>query len=246
MARARVRSRGAVNRGRRTPARTTGRGPRIPWLPVIVAAAIIAVIAGVIFLVLQSGKSSKDSSAGIAAEQDASTSLPGQFIDLEQIYGGEYSKTAGHVTRDIDYARDCAASDPTLCNTNPPVGGPHWSGACGEDPEAAPAFCGPAPWGIYRQPWQPATLVHNMEHGGAVIWYNTTDQQVISDLEALVTARLKNGDSVLLAPYSDMEAATIALTSWTRIDKFPVAQYDTDRVDAFIKAHLKRFNPEHF
>jgi hypothetical protein len=245
MSRARVRSRGAVNRGRRTPIRAAGRGPRIPWVPVIVVAGIVAVIAGIIFIVLQSGKSSKDFSAGIAAEQDASTSLPGKFIDLEKIYGDVYPKTAGHVSHAVDYAHDCAASDPTLCNTNPPVGGPHWSGACGEDPTAAPAFCGPAPRGIYRQPWQAGTLVHNMEHGGVVIWYNTTDQQVISDLEALVTARLKSGDLVVLAPYPDMEAATIALTSWTRIDKFPVAQYDKDRVDAFIKAHLKRFNPEH-
>lgn len=246
MARARVRSRGAANRGRRAPVRASGGRPRIPWVPVIVVAGIITVIAGIAFLVLQSGKSSKDFSAGIAAEQDASTSLPGQFIDLEKIYGGEYSKTAGHVTRDVDYVHDCAASDPTLCNTNPPVGGPHWSGTCGEDPAAAPAFCGPAPRGIYRQPWQAETLVHNMEHGGVVIWYNTTNQQVISDLESLVTAKLKDGDNIVLAPYPDLEANTVALTSWTRIDKFSVAQYDKDRVDAFIKAHLKRFNPEGF
>jgi hypothetical protein len=212
----------------------------------IVAAGIVAVIAGIVYLVLQSGGSGKSFSAkDIAAEKDASTSLPGQFIDLETIYGGEYPKTAGHVTRDVDYAHDCAASDPNLCNSNPPTGGPHWSGNCGDDPTTAPAFCGPVTWGVYRQPWQPETLVHNMEHGGVVIWYNTADQQVIDDLESLVAPRVKGGDHLVLAPYPDMEANTIALTSWTRIDKFPAAQYDKDRVDKFIKAHLKRFNPEH-
>lgn len=248
MARARVRSRGSVSRRRRTPLEAAGgRGPRIPWVPVIIAVAAVAAIAGVVFVVLQSGGSGEgDRSAAIAAEQDSSSSLPGEFVDLEKIYGGEYSETAGHVQRDVDYAKDCSASDPELCNSNPPVGGPHWSGTCGEDPASAPAFCGPALWGIYRAPWQPETLVHNMEHGGVVVWYNTTDQQVISDLEALVQGGLEDEEHIVLAPYADMEANTIAVTSWTRIDKFPSAQYDKDRIDAFIEAHLERFNPEHF
>ena len=49
-----------------------------------------------------------------------------------------------------------------------------------------------------------------------------------------------------MAPYSDMEPDTIAITSWSRIDKFGVEDYSLDRVEGFIDAHYKRFNPEGF
>jgi hypothetical protein len=230
---------------RRTPVRAQS-GPSIPWVPLIAVAAVVGVVGLVIFLVIQTQSGGDGSDKAIAAEQDASTALPGQFIDLEAIYGGVYGATAGHVTNDVDYAAACTTTEPKLCNTNPPVGGPHWSDNCGKDPKAAPAFCGPAPWGIYRDPWSPETLVHNMEHGGVVIWYNTTNQQVIDGLESVIKDKLDDNALLVLAPYPDMEPDTVALTSWTRIDKFLVAQYSDDRVNTFISAHERRFNPEHF
>lgn len=179
----------------------------------------------------------------VAIEGSEDPDLPGIHVDLQGIYGGTYgthgdNTTAGHVTRDVDYEADG--------NSNPPAGGPHWSGPCGDLPSEAPQSCGPAPWGIYREPWEPETLVHNMEHGGAVVWYNTTDQAVIDDLEALVVDRLNDGELLVMAPYEDMEEGHIALTSWARIDKFPVEDYSRERVEDFIDAHVRRFNPESF
>ncbi|MDP3766921.1 MAG: DUF3105 domain-containing protein, partial [Dehalococcoidia bacterium] len=84
-------------------------------------------------------------------------------------------------------------------------------------------------------------LVHNMEHGGAVVWYNTTDQAIIDDLEELIKDRT---GGVVLAPYPDMEEEYIAVTTWGRIDKFPVSEFSIDRVKAFFDAHICRFNPE--
>jgi hypothetical protein len=136
-----------------------------------------------------------------------------------------------------------------VCNTNPPVGGPHWgSGSCGDDPSSAPSFCGPAQWGIYLEPWEPEVVVHNMEHGGLVVWYNTTDQDVIDDLSDLVGDKLDPsvGDLIVMMPYPDMEEETIALTGWSRIDKFPVSEYTRERAETFIDAHDRRFNPEMF
>jgi hypothetical protein len=43
-----------------------------------------------------------------------------------------------------------------------------------------------------------------------------------------------------------MEPNTIALTSWTRLDKFPVSEFNRNRVSTFIEEHNKRFNPEGF
>jgi hypothetical protein len=49
-----------------------------------------------------------------------------------------------------------------------------------------------------------------------------------------------------MAPDSDLDADTIALASWTRIDSMPAAEYDDARVRAFIEAHSCRFDPEGF
>ncbi len=180
----------------------------------------------------------------VAAEADASLSLPGQYIDLPSIYGGFYSNddgpnTAPHTGSKVDYEGDG--------NTNPPAGGPHWgSGACGSSPPDSPPLCGPVPWGVYTSEWEPESLVHSMEHGGVIIWFNTTERDIVDELEVLVTARLNSGDLLVMAPYLEMEDGFIALTSWSRIDKFPVADYSPQRVVTFLDAHVRRFNPEGF
>ncbi len=236
-------------RSRRAPARAATGGPRIPWIPVAVVVGVVAVVGVIAYLVWQSGKSASDDLAPArAAEADASTDLPGQWVDLATVYGGQYNDTAGHVQSDVDYANDCAtnAAGEEVCNSNPPAGGPHWSGGCADSPADSAVFCGPATWGIYREPWDPETVVHNMEHGGVVLWYNTTDQGIISDLEDDIKSKLDDGDLIVMMPYPDMEAETIAVTSWSRIDKFPVSEYSLDRVNTFIDKHERRFNPEHF
>lgn len=183
--------------------------------------------------------------SGRIAEADDDPSLPGEYVDLPAIYGGYYGNaggpnTAAHVAQDVDYVADG--------NSNPPAGGPHWgSGPCGSDPTApASLYCGPAPWGIYREPWEPETLVHNMEHAGFIIWYNTADADVIDELEDLAEERLRDGQTLVLAPYPDMEVDYIAVTSWSRIDKFPVEEFERSRIETFIDAHLCRFDPEGF
>ncbi|MDZ4278833.1 MAG: DUF3105 domain-containing protein, partial [Dehalococcoidia bacterium] len=171
-----------------------------------------------------------------AAEADDDPALPGEYVDLIGLYGGPYPDSASHVDQGLRYDEQGL----------PPAGGPHWSGPCGDDPVEAPAFCGPAPWGIYRSPWEAATLVHNMEHGGVIVWYNTSNQAVIDELEELVSTRLESGALLVLAPYFDMEAESIALTAWSRRDILSVSDYASDRVAEFIDAHERRFNPEDF
>jgi hypothetical protein len=46
--------------------------------------------------------------------------------------------------------------------------------------------------------------------------------------------------------YTGMEDETIAITSWTRIDKFPVSELTEERLKNFINENHKRFNPEGF
>jgi hypothetical protein len=172
-----------------------------------------------------------------AVEADVGPSLPGEHVDLPAIYGGPYPDTAPHVQEDVDYSQQGL----------PPVGGPHWgSGACGEDPSAAAAFCGPAPWGIYREPWQPETLIHNMEHAGVVVWYNTDDEATIDALEAFAVAQLQAGRMLVLAPYPEMAGDSVAITVWSRRDVMSVDDLDMGRLREFIDALYCRFDPESF
>jgi hypothetical protein len=92
-----------------------------------------------------------------------------------------------------------------------------------------------AQWGISSEPIPDEIQLHNLEDGGVMVQYNCPTQEVecnklISDLTAIVQ---KYSDKVVLAPYPKMDTK-IALTAWTRIDKFN--EFDPDRIQKFIKA----------
>jgi hypothetical protein len=123
-------------------------------------------------------------------------------------------------------------SNPICYHSNPPTSGPHAQS--------------PAPFRVLPSPAPKEALVHNMEHGGVVVWYNTTDQRLIGQLADIVGAELTRQRLVVMSPYTDMERDTIALTSWTRLDKFGVKDFSEERVQKFISRNSKRFNPEGF
>ena len=239
------RRRGSTRRLRTAAESSGGSGRSLPTIPIVIAGGVIAVVALIAFLIWQSGKEPGSRFAGAAAvEASEDPDLPGLHVNLPEIYqderglasygsDGSVPNTAPHVTRDVDYVADG--------NSNPPAGGPHWgNGACPRDPEDAPRFCGPAPWGIYREPWPPQSLVHNMEHGGMIVWYNTTDQAIIDDMEDFVQDLFP----VVLTPFPDLEEETIAVTTWGRILKFSVSDYSRDLLREFEDVHNCRFNPE--
>lgn len=83
-----------------------------------------------------------------------------------------------------------------------------------------------------------------MEHAEVVVWYNTTDQDVIDELRDFAS---DNRDRLLVvAAFPEMEAETIAITAWSRRDKFSATDYDRDRLQEFLDTHECRFDPEEF
>lgn len=124
-------------------------------------------------------------------------------------------------------------------NSNPPTSGPH-----------SPAA---APWGIYDRPIPKEVLVHNMEHGGVVIWYNCQGgpqplserqcQELRDNLARVVQAFLGERKLVSMAPYPDMPRR-LALTAWTKLDTFD--EFDEARISSFIRHYERAFNPEGF
>ena len=140
-------------------------------------------------------------------------------------------------------------------NSNPPTSGPH-----------APA---PADWGVHEEQVPKEVPVHNMEHGGVVIWYDcsfvlTTRigimpragqagtgrpvagpacKELRDELASVVNRAVADGKLVLMVPYAGLEHR-IALTAWRTLDTLD--QFDEGRVQAFIDHFERLFNPEGF
>lgn len=124
-------------------------------------------------------------------------------------------------------------------NSDPPTTGPH-----------APS---PAPWGASDTTLPREVPVHNMEHGGVVIWYNcaagpepldeTACRELRDGLAGITEMKNSEGKQVLMLPYPGMDHR-IALTAWATLDT--LEELDMERVALFVDAYDRLFNPEGF
>jgi len=111
--------------------------------------------------------------------------------------------------------------------TNPPTSGAHWG---------QPA--GPVPWGIKDAELPAEAVVHNLEHGGVVIWHKglTTDER--ADLEGVVRALRSQGyNKIIVMPYAGLQDAKVGLTAWTWLHK--LEEYDEAQVIQFVRARYE-------
>jgi len=121
---------------------------------------------------------------------------------------------------------------PIAYNSTPPTSGPHYGGI--------------AQWGIHRDPLRYEQLIHNLEDGGVIVYYQCEEScpDLVEQLEEVIVPYERAGSRVILLPndpnwtignsrplHQDMEAR-IAVTAWQRIDKFD--EFDTDRIRSFI------------
>lgn len=117
-------------------------------------------------------------------------------------------------------------------NSTPPTSGPHYGGL--------------AALNIYPEPVRYEQLLHNLEDGGVVVYYQCGDgcPELVSQLEGVVSTYLGAGRKVILVPndptwtvnnslplHQDM-GSRIALTAWQSIDKFD--EFDESRMRKFI------------
>ena len=88
-------------------------------------------------------------------------------------------------------------------------------------------------WGIHKEPIPEGYQIHNLEHGGVLMQYKPDlAPEVIEKLKAV--GESYDWRKIILAPYPPLDK-NIALTAWTRLDKFD--EFDEARVRAFIDAH---------
>ena len=80
--------------------------------------------------------------------------------------------------------------------TNPPTSGPHRAQ--------------PAPWGSFREAPEREALVHNMEHGGIVVFYKDLSDGQVDQLDEFVDDHV---DGVISVPDSQIEKP-VAIAAW--------------------------------
>jgi hypothetical protein len=111
-------------------------------------------------------------------------------------------------------------------NQSPPTSGSHWN----------QAGVAPAPWGIKDTPFPNEAIVHNLEHGGVVVFYKGLTPDEVDKLKDLVRLLTNNGfKKMILEPYPDMNDARVAISAWDWALKLPA--YDDVPVVKFVKAH---------
>ena len=172
------------------------------------------------------------------------------ILGLVLLFGGGTDASTGtiqpldgqtHVTEGIDcrhpansnQTAECGGADPY--SSLPATSGPHWNG--------------PANWGVYSTPQIETQLIHNLEHGGIVIWYDpaAVDADSIDTLTQYVSRQTASGLSgrfkFILSPWGgeDPLPAPIVAIAWRYILELQTA--DTDAIDAFARDHYGR-SPE--
>jgi hypothetical protein len=108
-------------------------------------------------------------------------------------------------------------------NSAPPTSGPHWRD--------------PAPWGIHSEPLPNEWQVHNLEHGGIMIQYNTEDQTLVTQLRRFAQKQSDFPCFLIVAPYPDMQFP-VAVTAWGVRDT--MESYDEARLQEFVDAYLNK------
>jgi hypothetical protein len=114
-------------------------------------------------------------------------------------------------------------------NTDPPTSGNHYP-----DPQLG---------GYYTSPIAAAFLVHSMEHGGVIIYYDASivAPSDLTQLQNLAAQHPGDFSQVVVVPRSDPTYPLI-LTAWTH--RLRLTQYDQTRIDGFITLFLGQ-GPEH-
>lgn len=121
-------------------------------------------------------------------------------------------------------------SDPGRYNSDPPTSGLHY---------ADTLQAGFYETNDYQYP--AGYLVHNLEHGYVIFWYNCDllDEAGCAELKAQIRSVMDElGNVKLIAyPWNSIDVP-VAMTSWGRIQKFET--FDAEQAKAFYRANLNK------
>ena len=169
------------------------------------------------------------------------------IIALVLLTGGSPNQNAGetlpndgqeHVPNGTTCRSPAAPCGADPYSSVPGASGPHWEPS------------GVANWGVYATPQNESQVIHNLEHGGIVIWYDPAlvDDAEISELASYVEGQVQSGISgrykFILSPWGgNVElGAAVAVTAWRHLLKLDAV--DMDAIRAFADASYLRYAPE--
>ena len=159
------------------------------------------------------------------------------IIGLVLLFGGGESESVG--TQQVNDGTEHLSPGTVFSDaerpysSTPGTSGPHW------DPS------GLANWGVYTNPLPEEQVIHNLEHGGIVIWYDpeSLDADQVAELADYVNRQTSSGISgrykFILSPWDGPDFGTpIAVTSWRQL--LYLDEVDIDAIEAFQRAHYGR------
>lgn len=121
-------------------------------------------------------------------------------------------------------------TDPGQYNSDPPTSGPHY---------AQEAEAGFFDTNIYTYP--AGYLVHNLEHGYVIFWYNCDllDESACSELKSQIGSVMNElgGTKIIAYPWPSIDVPLV-MTSWGRLQHFEI--FDAEKAKAFYNANLNR------
>ena len=121
-------------------------------------------------------------------------------------------------------------SDPGAYNSDPPTSGPHY-------PEEAQV--GFYDTNIYQYPG--GYLVHNLEHGYIIFWYNcaSLSEGACTELKSQLKAVMDGVDNVKVIAYPwDSIDVPVVMTSWGRLQRMET--FDAAQARAFYQSNLNK------
>lgn len=108
-----------------------------------------------------------------------------------------------------------------------------------EIPPTSGSHTDASPEGFLGRPLVAESVVHNMEHGSVVIWYQPGDPDLAGDVNQLV--RDLGQTCVIGGSFAQM-SFEVAATAWGLV--LPLAQFDREALAEFIREHRAKRGPE--
>ena len=148
--------------------------------------------------------------------------------------GGSLSAPVGEAVAILPSDHVEPGTDPGPYNSDPPTSGRHYAAEydAGFYEETSPEASEKYPEGY---------LVHNLEHGYVIFWYNCTllDQTGCATLKEQIKQAMSAFDSfkVIAFPRASIDASLV-MTSWGRIQRFET--FDGDLATEFVRANQNK------
>ncbi|WP_049979783.1 DUF3105 domain-containing protein [Halolamina rubra] len=205
---------GPIDQRRVESARDDG-DERVPIAALLSGVAVLVVLVVAIwFFFLTGGNGVEGVDAEPTGLEDDPLDEHGDDEWISQVETFE-SNGAEHRSGEVDYERD------------PPLSGPHWDGTVAA--------------GFYTETPQLEELVHTLEHGAVVIYYDpaTLSDEEEASLRAWSSNYQGTWQSVVVAPNpNDDPRGDYVLTAWTH--RLVLEDYDAEAVHAFASEYLGR------